>query len=131
MAGDDRKSRTGPDGGGPSEKELAARLQALERRLDARSDKAVKAAGGSRPGNYSGLAAAMTLAGTFISAILVGAAIGWGIDRFFGVAPWGMIVFLLVGFGAGVMNVMRASARMTTGAAGNRGVGERSGNGQD
>jgi ATP synthase protein I len=39
----------------------------------------------------------------------VGAAIGWGLDKLFGISPWGLIVFLLLGFAAGVLNVMRAA----------------------
>jgi ATP synthase protein I len=40
---------------------------------------------------------------------VVGAAIGWLLDRWLGISPWGMIVFLLLGFAAGVLNVMRAA----------------------
>ena len=39
----------------------------------------------------------------------VGAAIGWLLDRWLGISPWGLIVFLLLGFAAGVLNVMRAA----------------------
>ena len=38
----------------------------------------------------------------------MGAGIGWIIDRMAGTSPWGLIVFLLLGFGAGVLNVMAA-----------------------
>ena len=41
--------------------------------------------------------------------MLVGAVIGWLLDRWLGISPWGMIVFLLLGFAAGVLNVMRAA----------------------
>jgi ATP synthase protein I len=40
---------------------------------------------------------------------LVGAGIGWLIDHWLGVSPWGLIVFLLLGFAAGVLNVMRSA----------------------
>jgi ATP synthase protein I len=39
---------------------------------------------------------------------LVGAAIGWALDKLLGITPWGLIVFLLLGFAAGVVNVVRA-----------------------
>jgi ATP synthase protein I len=45
---------------------------------------------------------------------LVGAAVGWLIDRWVGTSPWGMIVFLLLGFAAGVLNVMRAAGVVPT-----------------
>lgn len=31
------------------------------------------------------------------------------LDRLIGTSPWGMIIFLLLGFGAGVLNVMRSA----------------------
>jgi ATP synthase protein I len=40
---------------------------------------------------------------------VVGAGIGWLIDRWVGISPWGLIVFLLLGFAAGVLNVMRSA----------------------
>ena len=40
---------------------------------------------------------------------MVGAFIGWALDKWLGISPWGMIVFLLLGFAAGVINVMRAA----------------------
>ena len=42
-----------------------------------------------------------------VTAIFLG--IGWLLDRWLGISPWGLIVFLLLGFTAGVLNVMRAA----------------------
>jgi ATP synthase protein I len=36
--------------------------------------------------------------------------VGWLLDRWLHISPWGLIVFLLLGFAAGVLNVMRAAA---------------------
>jgi ATP synthase protein I len=47
---------------------------------------------------------------------VVGAGIGWLIDRWLGVSPWGLIVFVLLGFAAGVLSVMR-SAGLIVGTA--------------
>ncbi|HEY1312216.1 MAG TPA: AtpZ/AtpI family protein, partial [Pseudolabrys sp.] len=44
-----------------------------------------------------------------VAGVVVGALIGWLIDRWLGISPWGLIVFLLLGFAAGVLNVMRAA----------------------
>ena len=41
--------------------------------------------------------------------MLVGAALGWLIDRWLGSLPWGTFVFALLGFTAGVLNVMRSA----------------------
>lgn len=56
-----------------------------------------------------GYAHAVKLSSEFIAGVAVGAALGYGIDRLFGTSPWGMIVMLLLGFGAGVLNVMRSA----------------------
>jgi ATP synthase protein I len=47
---------------------------------------------------------------------VVGAGLGWLIDRWLGISPWGLMVFLLLGFAAGVLNVMR-SAGLAAGTA--------------
>jgi ATP synthase protein I len=59
--------------------------------------------------NSSNLAKALRLSSEFIAGILVGGALGWTIDYFAGTSPWGMIVFLLLGFGAGTLSAMRAA----------------------
>jgi ATP synthase protein I len=41
--------------------------------------------------------------------VVVGVLIGWALDYWLGISPWGMIVFLLLGFAAGVLNVMRSA----------------------
>ncbi|KQV68219.1 AtpZ/AtpI family protein [Rhizobium sp. Root1220] len=61
-----------------------------------------------------GYAQAMKLSSEFISAIVVGAVLGFLLDRFVikSTVPWGLIVLLLLGFCAGVLNVMRAAGRV-------------------
>jgi ATP synthase protein I len=56
-----------------------------------------------------GYAQAMKLSSEFVAAIIVGGFLGWFVDRYVGTAPWGMIVLLLLGFCAGVLNVMRSA----------------------
>ena len=50
---------------------------------------------------------AWSVAAEFVGAMLGGALIGWIIDRFAHTAPWGLIVFLVLGFAAGVRGVLR------------------------
>ena len=57
----------------------------------------------------AGFGYAMRLSSEFIAAIIVGAGLGWIIDWAFGITPWGLVVFLLLGFCAGVLNVLRAA----------------------
>jgi ATP synthase protein I len=58
---------------------------------------------------YSNLARGFQLSGEFVAGILVGGAVGWGIDYAAGSSPWGLIVCVLLGFGAGTLNVMRSA----------------------
>ena len=53
-----------------------------------------------------------------MAGVIVGGGIGWAIDKGLGTSPWGLIVFLLLGFGAGIYNVMRSSGFLTAGSGG-------------
>jgi ATP synthase protein I len=90
--------------------DLENRLNDINKRLG-REVKGEQTGEIKKPGN-SGMAQGMRIASEFVSAILVGAAIGYAIDWVFGVAPFAMISFLLLGFVAGVLNVMRAAKDM-------------------
>jgi ATP synthase protein I len=60
----------------------------------------------------SALARGFRLSTELVAGVLLGGAIGWLLDRWLGISPWGMIVFLLLGFAAGVLNVMRAAGTL-------------------
>ena len=63
----------------------------------------------NRAATASGYARGFRLSSELVAGVVVGAGLGWLIDRVLGVAPWGLIVFLLLGFAAGVLNVMRSA----------------------
>jgi ATP synthase protein I len=109
MADDTRK--TGEHGQPPvDEAVLAARLRRLGERLEHQSGRPSESAPSTRPASDpSAMARGFRLSTELVAGVLVGAAIGWGIDRVLGISPWGMIVFLLLGFAAGVLNVMRVA----------------------
>ncbi|MCR6631015.1 MAG: AtpZ/AtpI family protein [Magnetospirillum sp.] len=48
----------------------------------------------------------------FVAGIAVGGGIGWALDRWLGTAPVMMVLFLLLGGAAGVMNAYRAAKGM-------------------
>jgi ATP synthase protein I len=107
--GDWGKQQTG-------EAALSARLQRLNEGLGQARDKTRNAAGDSsdssgaqRAATASGYARGFRLSSELVAGVVVGAGIGWLIDRWIGVSPWGLIVFLLLGFAAGVLNVMRSA----------------------
>ena len=58
------------------------------------------------------MAVGLRLSSELVAGVLVGAALGWGFDRLLSTSPLGLIVFLLLGFVAGVINVMRAAGVM-------------------
>ncbi|RTL75632.1 MAG: F0F1 ATP synthase assembly protein I [Bradyrhizobiaceae bacterium] len=85
---------------------LSARLHHLEDRLsETRKDRNLRNASAKA----SAMARGFRLSSELIAGVLVGAAIGWGFDRLLSTSPWGLIVFFLLGFAAGVINVMRTA----------------------
>ena len=93
------------------EAELSARLQRLGERLGQhQSDRpSENNLGRGANADPSALARGLRLSAEFVAGILVGAALGWLMDRWLKTSPWGMFVFLLLGFAAGVLNMMRAA----------------------
>jgi ATP synthase protein I len=45
-----------------------------------------------------------------VSAVAVGVAIGWLADQWFGTRPWLMLVFIVLGGAAGILNVYRLAS---------------------
>ena len=107
-----------PEPSGAREGDLSSRLRDLGQRLDQRRGAPRKDAPEAEETGKPGYAMAMRLGADFVAGVVVGAALGWGIDRLFGSAPWGMIVFLLLGFAAGVLTVLRSAGLVKPGPAG-------------
>lgn len=97
-----------PEGPPLSDAELAARRAVLDRRLDERRAREVPESTAPRPGMQA-MAQGMKIASEFVAGIAVGALLGYGIDHFFGTRPFGLVIFLFLGFGAGVLNVVRGA----------------------
>jgi len=89
---------------------LSARLRRLGDRLGRQRPSEPSEAGRGPPAaDASGYARGFRLSSELVGGVLVGAGLGWALDRVLGISPWGMIVFLLLGFVAGVVNVVRAT----------------------
>ena len=56
------------------------------------------------------MARGFQLSSELIAGVVVGALLGWGFDRLLSTSPFGLIVFLLIGFAAGVLNVIRSAS---------------------
>jgi ATP synthase protein I len=105
-------------GGADDEAALQARLKRLGERIDAsQSTRSVEtgAPGLPKSDDPSALARALRLSTELVAAVVVGFGIGFFLDRWLGTTPWGLIVFLLLGFAAGILNVMRAAGLATPG----------------
>lgn len=94
--------------GSPSEAELSERRDRLNRLLDDRRE-VEKTVAARQKANNSGFGQATKISSEFIAGILVGGGIGWIFDQWLGTSPFGLIVFLLLGFAAGVLNVLRST----------------------
>jgi ATP synthase protein I len=89
---------------------LSARLRGLGDQLGQHRPREPSETRPGRPAaDASGYARGFRLSSELVAGVLVGAGIGWALDRLLGISPWGMIVFLLLGFAAGVVNVIRAA----------------------
>jgi ATP synthase protein I len=106
------------DKSAPDEAALSARLGSLDQRLsEIRGSRKIET---DRSGNEqdaaqakaSAMAMGLRLSSELVAGVLVGAGLGWGFDRLLSTSPWGLIVFLLLGFTAGVVNVMRTAGVM-------------------
>jgi ATP synthase protein I len=90
---------------------LAARLRLLGERLGQHhSDRpSENGEGRGARADSTAIARGLRLSAEFVAGILVGAALGWLLDRWLGTSPWGMFVLLMLGFAAGVLNMMRSA----------------------
>ena len=99
----------------PDEAALSARLGSLDRQLSAKRGN--RKIGTDQPGREDGddtarasaMARGFRLSSELIAGVVVGAVIGWGFDRLLSTSPFGFIVFFLLGFVAGVVNVVRSA----------------------
>jgi ATP synthase protein I len=62
----------------------------------------------SRAGIGPALGRALRVSTELLVALLVGAGLGWGLDRLTGAEPWFLLAGMLFGFAAGVRNLVRA-----------------------
>jgi ATP synthase protein I len=113
---DDARDRKGRDQPSAEEAALSARLRDLGKQLGRHhSDGPSDSEPGQRPTtDASAMARGFRLSTELVAGVLVGAGIGWLIDRWVGTTPLAMIVFLLLGFAAGVLNVMRTAGVVPT-----------------
>ena len=90
-------------------RDLGQRLDAARRgrrpAADAPSDSGVSDA-------RTALSLGLRIGLELVVAVAVGLGVGWAFDRWLGTRPWGLLLFLFLGIGAGMLNVYRAVSGM-------------------
>ena len=103
----------------PENEGLRARLDKLSNALDAQQRNAHESSGaggqdgaGPSPGSIgNAMGLAFRVLSEFVAAVIVGAFIGWWIDRVAGTTPAFLITFLLMGAAAGFWSVYRIAIK--------------------
>jgi ATP synthase protein I len=111
MTGNDAGDGRGTGPQTSADRDLSARLTRLEGKLDQRRP---VASGSDRHAERSSsepsaMGRAFRMSAEFVAGVAAGGILGWLLDHGLGTSPWGLIVFVMLGFGAGIYNVMRAS----------------------
>ena len=108
---DDTSGKSDPDRRPSDEADLSARLRRLGDRLDQfRASQPTEPTPDARPArDGSAMARGLRLSSELVAGVLVGGGIGYALDYWLGIKPWGFIVLVLLGFVAGIVNLMRAA----------------------
>lgn len=87
------------------------KLRALDAKIrEARADDAPPSSAVKDKYNAASMAWRMVI--ELVLSVLIGAAMGWGLDSAFGTLPLFLIVFILLGFAAGVRTMMHSAAEL-------------------
>jgi ATP synthase protein I len=119
MSTNDKGKVPGP--GGMSEGDRAAfekRASQIGSKLDAakgRNPVPTEASRRAASGKSAAMSRALRTSTELLGGIVVGSAIGYGLDRWLGnEKPWFFIVFFLLGACAGILNIVRTAAKEKT-----------------
>jgi len=88
----------------------ARRLADIEERLRKAREKRDEVRQVEAPNSKLGIA--FRLVTELMAAVIVGGAIGWGLDRILGTGPFLLIVMFMVGVAAGIFTVVRTAQQM-------------------
>jgi ATP synthase protein I len=91
---------------------IRGRLDTLEERIAAARVRHAAPPEPETQARGAALGQALRLATEMVAGVAVGGFIGWALDRFLGTAPFLMVVFLMLGAAAGILNVVRTAKAM-------------------
>ncbi|HLO77787.1 MAG TPA: AtpZ/AtpI family protein [Magnetospirillum sp.] len=97
-----------------AEREKPPSLEDIEARLRAArgAEAELREENSRRSGSSAGMGLGFRIAIEFVAGVAVGVGIGYGLDRWLGTLPVMMVLFLLLGGAAGVLNAYRAAKGM-------------------
>ena len=104
--GGGRDGRDEPDFG-----EIKGRLDDLGGKLE-RAREREKPDDPAPDGRGQAMGMAFRLAAELVAGVFVGGLLGWALDNLLGTKPFLLIVFLLLGVAAGLLNTVRAAQQM-------------------
>jgi ATP synthase protein I len=90
--------------------DLNKRIAEAQEKLDARTRPSPASTG-------KGMGLGFKMASDLVAAVVVGSILGWGLDALFGWSPWALLTGLMLGFAAGVRNVVRTANQANAEAA--------------
>lgn len=113
-----------PPKGQISQKDLTQFKTRLDQ-LDERIETARTGARPDEPDTRAGsIGKAFRMATDLVAAVVVGAFIGWALDQWIGwEKPWMLILFFMLGFAAGMRNLLRTAQSMQAAAVKRHGIG--------
>ncbi|MCW5722699.1 MAG: AtpZ/AtpI family protein [Devosia sp.] len=102
-----------PDSASEATRDLASRIASAKRERALADNRSA----GGNSGSSEGLGRGMRIGTEFVAAVIVGAVIGYLIDLGLGTSPWGLLIVMMMGFAAGILNVTRVVAEMNAATA--------------
>ncbi|HVM78106.1 MAG TPA: AtpZ/AtpI family protein [Stellaceae bacterium] len=102
---------------------LAALGERIEKARRAQAGKQRSREAEAGPSSKAGMGLGFRIGLELVVAVAVGVGLGWAFDRWLGTRPWGLLVFVFLGIGAGMSNVYRVVKGLGMGV-GYKGGGE-------
>ena len=96
----------------PSLKDLSARLVKLREQAGLEPDGKENATGGPPRQDASLMGMAMRVGVELVAGLAVGGGIGWLLDGWLGTSPFLLLLFVVLGAAAGMLNVYRMAMRL-------------------
>lgn len=87
------------------------RSSELGKKLDAINAKKAEAEREQETARQTAFGQAFKYSAELIVGVGVGGVLGWALDKQFGTAPWLMILLVILGFAAGLLNVIRSATK--------------------